>query len=130
MGLRRQAREMALKMLFQIDLGELNPGEVMNYFFSGQTAAEEVQEYARELVRGVVRVRTDLDSRLEAQAKNWALDRMAGVDRNILRMALYELLHQSDVPRSVVINEAVELAKKYSGEESGKFVNGVLDELK
>lgn len=93
---------------------------------------EDVQEafaYAGELVSGVESYRQEIDERIRAQAENWRLERMPSVDRNILRLAIYEMWHQNDVPKLVVVDEAVELAKRFGSEQSGRFVNGVLDGL-
>jgi N utilization substance protein B len=129
MGRRRQSRELALKILFQIDLGKLEPEAVTNYFLAQQKASPEVLDYTRYLVAGVMRELAQIDLLISAKAQNWELTRIAGVDRNILRISAYELLRCPDVPKSAVINEAIELAKKFSGEESGSFVNGILDKL-
>lgn len=129
MGFRRQARELAMKMLFQIDVGSLSPRDVMQHFLEEVKASPEVAEHAKALTRGVVAEVELLDLLLTQKAKNWKLSRMAGVDRNVLRLAAYELLRCPDVPREVVINEAIEIAKKYSTEDSGVFVNGILDKL-
>jgi transcription antitermination protein NusB len=129
MGFRRQARELAMKMLFQIDVGSLAPREVMLHFLEEVNPSPEVAKHAKALTQGVVKEVDLLDRLLSAKAKNWKLSRMAGVDRNVLRIAAYELLRCPDVPREVVINEAIEIAKKYSTEDSGSFVNGILDKL-
>ncbi len=130
MGRRRQSREMALKMIFQVDMGRLNVREVISYFASGQKASPEVLAYAEALTRGVASDLDQIDSLITDQTDNWEFDRIAGVDRNILRLAIYELQHYPEVPSSVIINEAIEMAKKYSTEEAGGFVNGILDKLK
>jgi len=129
MGQRRQSRELALKMLFQNYLGKLNPEDVIVYFLSEQKASDEVMDYAREITRGVVREQKHIDKLIAAQAHNWEFDRIAGVDRAILRLAVYELLRCPEIPKSVVINEAVEMAKKYSTVDSGGFINGILDQM-
>jgi transcription antitermination protein NusB len=129
MGLRRQAREFALKILFQVDVGQLAGEEVIRYFLATNPAADDVGEYARVLARGVLKERAKLDALISAQAHHWKLGRLAGVDRNILRIASYELIHCPEVPVSVAIDEAIEIAKKYSTEESGSFINGILDKL-
>jgi transcription antitermination protein NusB len=129
MGLRRQAREIALKMLFQIDLGKLDANDVINYFLPEQKAADEVLEHAKILTQGVVKERAKIDRLIAKQAHNWEIDRIAGVDRNLLRLATYEMLRFPDIPKNVIINEAIEMAKKYSTVESGSFINGVLDKI-
>ncbi len=130
MGLRRQAREFALKILFQVDVGHLSGEAVIRYFLDSNPAAEDVGEYARFLAHGVLKERAHLDALISAQAHHWKLDRLAGVDRTLLRVAAFELLNCPEVPVEVVINEAIEIAKKYSTEESGGFINGILDKLK
>jgi N utilization substance protein B len=129
MGFRRQARELAMKMLFQIDVGSLSPRDVILHFLEEVKPSEEVSKHAKALTQGVVKEIDLLDRLLAQKAKNWKLTRMAAVDRNVLRLAAYELLRCPDVPREVVINEAIEIAKKYSTEESGAFVNGILDKF-
>lgn len=130
MGFRRQARELALKMIFQNDVGGVALQDLIPQWLSGIKAAPEVLEYAETLTRGVVREQETLDRLISGQSHHWKLERIAPVDRNVLRLAVYELLHCGDVPRSVIIDEAVEIAKKYSTQESGGFVNGVLDQIK
>lgn len=129
MGRRRQSREIALKLLFQIDLGKLDAEDVMNYYLAEQKATPEVLDYARALTQGVLREQTQIDQMITTQAHHWEFARIAGVDRNLLRLATYELLRCPDVPKNVVIDEAIELAKKYSTEESGGFINGILDKI-
>jgi N utilization substance protein B len=130
MGRRRQSREMAFKMLFQVDMGQLKVNEVVSYFTSGQKASPEVLEYAETLTRGVISDLDQIDRLITKQTHNWEFNRIAGVDRNILRMAVYELQHCPEVPGNVIMNEAIEMAKKYSTEDSGGFINGILDKLK
>jgi N utilization substance protein B len=129
MGFRRQSRELALKMLFQIDVGALAPREVIRYFLEEVKASHEVAEYAKALTQGVVKELDLLDRMISQKAKNWKLSRMAGVDRNVLRIAAYEMLRCPDVPREVVFNEAIEIVKKYSTPDSGAFINGILENL-
>lgn len=127
MGVRRRGRELALQLLYQ---RELAGGEVDALAASSgelQEVPEAAREFASQLLRGVVTHLVDIDRELERQADHWRLDRMAAVDRNILRLAMFELLHQPDTPVSVVIDEAIELAKRFGSERSSQFVNGVLD---
>ncbi len=126
MGKRRTARELALKILFQIDVGRLPLDEVIVTSQALWQAPPDVWSFAEALARGVMQKRVQLDDIIMHYAAGWTLERMANVDRNLLRMALYELLEMDDIPYSVSINEAVELAKIYSTAESGKFVNGIL----
>ncbi len=129
MSQRRQAREFALKMLFQIDLGKLDPQAVVAYFLENQDAAEEVKAYAKTITKGVLEEQAFFDALISKKAHHWKLERIATIERNILRMAAYELLRCPEVPKSVVINEAIEIAKKYSQDDAGAFVNGILDQL-
>lgn len=127
MGSRRQARELALQLLYQHEF-RAAPAEEMQADFEGwQGAPEAVREFANELFRGVVHNVVDIDSRLERQTAHWRLERLATVDRNILRLAMYEFLFRPETPPAVVIDEAIEIAKKFGAEESARFVNGVLD---
>jgi N utilization substance protein B len=155
MGKRREARERAVQFLFQ---HELNPPEdlaaaLTQFWESQRTAAiaeekgaatwgqhvelppptsEEaaIREFADPLIRGALEKRDEADEIIRKHAKNWELHRIAAVDRNILRLAIYEMLHRDDIPPVVSINEAVDIAKKFSTQDSGKFVNGILDKVK
>lgn len=130
MGQRRRSRECALQMLFTIDLASADPQEVFQHFWVGQEAEDDVRIFAEQLVRGVSHRRRGLDSILAASAEHWRVERMAIVDRNVLRIAVYELLFERDTPQAVVLDEAIEVAKRFGGDESGKFVNGVLDAVR
>ena len=126
---RTQARELALQLLYQLDLrGEEVVPDLLEHLASIQDA--EVREFARGLVQGYRERAAEIDGRIEEVARNWQLRRMAVIDRNILRLATFELLYRDDVPPLVSINEAIELAKKYSTKNSGPFVNGILDNLR
>jgi transcription antitermination protein NusB len=155
MGKRREARERAVQFLFQHDL---NPPEdlaaALEHFWGSQRAAviaedkgaatwgqpaellpptaEEtaIREFADPLIRGTLEHRDEADAVIKKHAKNWELHRIAAVDRNIMRLAIYEMLHREDIPPIVSINEAVDIAKKFSTQDSGKFVNGILDQVK
>jgi len=155
MGKRREARERAVQFLFQYDL---NPPEdlerALNEFWDSQRAAAiagdkgkatwgETQElpppsaaeaetrlFADPLIRGVLQHREGIDEVIKSHVKNWDFSRIAVVDRNILRLALFEMKHREDIPPVVSINEAVDIAKKFSTQDSGKFVNGILDKVK
>lgn len=127
MGMRRHARELALQLLYQYEHtgAEL---EVMQRDFDEWTSSTDgVREFADFLLRGTLDNLEKLDEELSLQTAHWRLERLAAVDRNILRLALFELAHVPDTPPAVVIDEAIEIAKKYGAEESGRFVNGVLD---
>lgn len=124
---RRLAREWALRALYQIEVGRREPQEVIEEVLEVAQLEPGIARYMRELVNGVLnRQSTELDPLIEQFAHGWTIDRMPIIDRNILRMALYELRYQPQVPTRVIVNEAVELAKRYSTAQSGRFVNGVL----
>ncbi len=126
---RTKARERALQALYQIDVAAEGIDEALAAFWkSFEPVEREVRELAEGLVRGVAEHRRAVDEAIEEASSNWRLDRMARVDRNVLRLAVYELV-QTDVPVKVVINEAIELGKKFGSESSGAFVNGVLDKV-
>ena len=126
---RREARELALRMLFQLDLGKQPTDEVIEAAL-GQSKLEGANRlYSEELVRGTLEHQAEIDGRITVLTPDWTPDRQAAVDRNILRLAAYELLYRPDAPVAAVVNEAVELAKKYSTADSGRFVNGVLGAL-
>jgi N utilization substance protein B len=155
MGKRREARERAVQFIFQHDL---NPPEdldqALEQFWASQRAAAiagekgvatwgqkaelpppspedaATRQFADPLIRGTLEHRSEIDEVIKKHATNWDLHRIAAVDRNILRLALYEMLHREDIPPVVSINEAVDIAKKFSTEDSGKFVNGILDRVK
>jgi transcription antitermination factor NusB len=120
------AREISLQALFQQDLTDSKKEDLDDLLAE---AVEGERDYARTLVTGVLENKQELDSRITEVTDNWKLERIAAVDRAILRLGLYELLEMSEVPPKVIINEAVELAKKFSTEKSGGFVNGVLDKI-
>jgi transcription antitermination protein NusB len=166
-GKRRTAREMAVQMLYQGDLGGSAPPQIFSSFdlteYLAQEAAREKKpggkgararsarssdieadradyarrkqrvdeafHYAQALVRGTLDHREEIDGLIRGQADNWRLERMPPVDRNILRLAVYEMLFETDIPKLVVVDEAIELAKKFGSEQSGRFVNGLLDGL-
>jgi len=126
---RTKARERALQALYQIDVAAEGIEEALSRFWrSFEPVEREVMELAEGLVHGVATHRREIDETIERVSTNWRLDRMAKVDRNVLRLAVFELL-QTDVPVKVAINEAIELGKKYGSESSGAFVNGVLDKV-
>ncbi len=126
---RTKARERALQALYQIDVASEGIDDALGRFWkSFEPVEREVMDLAEALVRGVAQHRRDIDDTIERISTNWRLDRMAKVDRNVLRLAVYELL-RTDVPVKVVINEAIELGKKFGSESSGAFVNGVLDRV-
>ncbi|HZT70736.1 MAG TPA: transcription antitermination factor NusB [Terriglobia bacterium] len=127
MGSRTKSRELALQMLFQWEVGKHPPAYVEQTFMHGRKLAPDVDAFARALFEGTVGEVASLDGTIAAHTQHWRMERMSAIDRNILRMALYEMLHYPETPGIVVINEAIELARKFSGEDSVEFVNGVLD---
>jgi N utilization substance protein B len=130
MGTRRKARELALQMLFQADVAKQAPDDVRKSFWSerGQVEAD-VRGFADDLFRIATDRAEEIDKRIEAHAEHWRVERMAAVDRNILRAGVAEFLGFADTPRAVVINEALEIARKFSSPESVNFLNGVLDSV-
>ncbi len=127
MTARHQARLLAAQFLFQRDFNTGDLDEALNDFWAGRTVPAAVRAFAEDLIRGVEECRAELDERLRAYAEHWDLERMGAVDRNVMRLALFEMRYREDIPPVVSINEAVELAKELSGFESGRFVNGILD---
>jgi N utilization substance protein B len=128
-GRRTRARERALQALYQIDVAAAGIDEALAAFWkSFEPTEKEVQQLAEQLVRGVASDRRTVDDLIEGVSTNWRLDRMAKVDRNVLRLAVWELV-KGDAPVKVIINEAIELGKKYGSEGTGAFVNGVLDKV-
>jgi N utilization substance protein B len=126
---RSRCRELALQVLYQAEYLGHRQGEVIR-FYRHFRERDQVPAYLTKLVEGVAAHQEELDALIRQHSEHWRLERMAAVDRNLLRLALYELLHQSEVPAKVVINEAVELAKRYGSEESGSFINGILDRIR
>jgi transcription antitermination factor NusB len=127
---RRRARKLALQMLFQIDLGGVLLDDVVKYFLERSDESEEIKDFALKIVKGTLENLKEIDSLIKERLQNWEFDRISNVDKNILRFAIYELLYRDDIPVAVTINEAIEIAKEYSGSEAGKFVNGILDRIK
>jgi N utilization substance protein B len=125
-GKRHQARELALKVLFQLEGTGDDPQEVLGYHASEGGSSEDVANFAGQLVRGVIANQDKLDAILSEASDHWKLDQMAKVDRIILRIAVYEIAIDRRVPTKAAINESIELAKTFSGEEAGRFVNGIL----
>ena len=130
MASRRKARELALQMLFQWEQGKHSPQHVVQSFLRTLKTDPDVEQFAQELFEGTVAEVEVLDQHVREQAKNWRLERMAAVDRNLLRLAAYELVHHPETPPAVVINEALEIARRYSDKDSVDFVNGVLDAIR
>jgi N utilization substance protein B len=130
MGTRRKSRELALQMLFQADMGKQEPEEVRRTFWGGRNPVEaDERDFAEDLFRVAADRGSEIDKLIEQHAEHWRMERMAAVDRNILRAAVAELLAYPTTPRAVIINEALEIARKFSSPESVQFVNGVLDSV-
>lgn len=127
---RTNARESALKILYAIDITKEDPDKCINNYWLLQDKIDiEIKAFADDIVSGVCDNMERIDAVVSASATNWELDRMAVIDRNILRLGAYELLFMEDIPPKVAINEAIDMAKRYGDKDSGKFVNGVLDKI-
>jgi N utilization substance protein B len=124
---RRRAREYALMLLFEYDFTGCLPDRKV--FWEGKTNERAVISFAESIAKGAVEHLAEIDAAIEKAAEHWVLERMAAVDRNIMRAAAYELLHKADIPSAVAINEAIEIAKKFSTAESAAFINGILDRI-
>jgi len=130
-GRRRRARELALQLLYELDVrGEGDPGPTVDDFWRRHTVPEDVQTFADAIVRGTKAHQPKIDELIIAFAERWDLDRMAVVDKNVLRAGIFELLWGGGVPPKVAINEALEIARKFSMEESVRFINGLLDRVR
>ena len=129
---RHRAREAALQMLYQAEIGRTEIREVTQVFWRSQDAAftDQQQAFANALAHGTSGRLEEIDPLISASAAHWRIERMAVIDRLVLRLAVYEMLHQPDTPRTVVIDEAIELARTFSGADAAKFVNGVLDDVR
>lgn len=129
MGIRRKARESALQMLYQMDMSGQDLNEVLANSDVLKKLDADVRQFTQALVKGVVSDLGEIDKLIALHSTNWKLSRMAAVDKNILRMAVFELKSFSDIPVKVTINEAVEIAKRFGSSDSGAFVNGILDNI-
>jgi len=130
MGTRRKSRELVLQMLFQADMGKQGPEDVRRTFWNERgSVGEDVQGFAEDLFQVANDRSSDIDELIEGHAENWRMERMSAVDRNILRAAVAELMGFPATPRAVIINEALEIARKFSSPESVQFINGVLDRI-
>jgi N utilization substance protein B len=127
MGERRKARECALQIMFQLEFNSGDPKDLVKVYWEHQRASRQVREYGTWIVEKILDNGEAIDRAIQSASKNWRLSRMAVVDRNILRIAVCELLYEPTLDPAIVMNEAIEIAKRYSGEESAVFVNGVLD---
>jgi transcription antitermination protein NusB len=125
-GRRHLAREVAMQVIFEMDHREGDADAAVRYHFEDQPGTEDQVRFAISLVRGTIDNRADIDREIAASSTHWTLEQMAGVERAVLRLALYELLYEPEVPVKAAINESIELAKTFGGDEAGRFVNGVL----
>ncbi|OQA57082.1 MAG: hypothetical protein BWY42_00706 [Candidatus Omnitrophica bacterium ADurb.Bin277] len=129
---RTRARECALQFLYQLEINPAPLEELLKEFWNlddQKDVSDDIREFSEAVIRGTWEHRDEIDRVVNNYADNWTIGRMAAIDRNILRFAVFELLYRGDIPPKVTINEAVNLAKKFSQEESGKFVNGILDKI-
>lgn len=129
MGLRHTGRELALKALYQIDIRGGASNEDLGLFFDTFPEDDRSRRFALKLVDGVRRDEQEIDRNLAGALEHWSVGRLSRIDHNILRLAIYELMRMNDIPARVTIDEAIELAKAYGDQESGRFVNGVLDQV-
>ena len=129
MGGRRKSRELALQVLYQIDVGRQNPRDGLDLFWRNFNNLGGAKEFSERLVEGVCQHKDQIDGVIESYSENWRLKRISKVDRNVLRLAIFELLYCNDIPSKVTMNEAVDLGKKFGSEKSGSFINGVLDKI-
>lgn len=129
MGMRRKGRELALQALYQVDFSTDDPRRAVQVFWEHCDAPDDARTFGEDLVGGVLSEQSRIDELIGGSSDNWRLERLSHVDRNILRVATYELLCRRDVPASVAIDEAIEIAKRFGSDESPTFVNGVLDHI-
>jgi N utilization substance protein B len=130
MGKRRISREGTLQILFQLEFDDSEPDEVVNLFWKSKKASREIRDYSRYLVKGITSHQDSIDRIIQSASEHWRLSRMAVVDRNILRMAVFELFYEEGLAPAIVINEAIEIAKKFSSDQAAHFINGILDALR
>jgi len=129
MGTRRRGREILLQLLYQVDFTSVTPETALQVYESNFTKKKDSWDFAVEMLKGIIEKLDEIDALIERQSENWKLGRMAVIDRNILRLAVYELLYRDDIPSKATLNEAIELGKKFGSEESGAFINGILDKI-
>lgn len=130
MGQRRRAREDTLRILFQFEFNNTQPEKMLTLYWDNIQVSKEVREYSTWLVNGVVSHLDSIDDIIQSISEHWRISRMALVDRNILRIAVFELLYEENLAPAIVINEAIEIAKKYSGDDAATFINGILDAVR
>ena len=130
MGIRRRSRELAMQALFYMDVHQNSSQELLDRFCEYFSPPEKTRPFFFKLVNGVLASRTEIDALIQRYSENWKLSRMSLVDRNVIRIAVYEMLYCSDIPPKVSINEAVDIGKKFGTEESGAFINGIVDSIR
>ncbi len=130
MGTRRQARELAMQALFYMDIQNNASLQMLESFCENFRPPKRSHPFFLTLVNGVLETRSEIDTLIERFSKNWKINRMSCVDRNVMRVAVYEMLYCEDIPPKVSINEAVDVGKKFGGEESGAFINGIMDSIR
>jgi N utilization substance protein B len=130
MGNRRKSRELAMQALFYMDMSQDDSNEMLERFCDNFSPPEKMVPFFLKLVKGVIQGKVEIDSILERFSDNWKLNRMSCVDRNTMRIAVYELLYCHDIPYKVSINEAIDMGKKFGTKESGAFINGILDSIR
>ncbi|CAB1058690.1 Transcription termination protein NusB [Olavius sp. associated proteobacterium Delta 1] len=130
MGIRRQARELAMQALFYLDMQDNVSLQMLESYCDNFRPPKKARPFFLALVNGVLENRSEIDTLIERFSKNWKINRMSCVDRNVMRIAVYELLYCEDIPPKVSINEAVDVGKKFGSEESGAFINGIMDSIR
>jgi N utilization substance protein B len=130
MGTRRQARELAMQALFYMDIRKDASEETLEYFCDCFCPSKKSRPFFRKLVNGVLGKKGQIDALVERFSQNWNISRMSCVDRNVMRIAIYEMLYCDDIPPKVSINEAVDIGKKFGTQESGAFINGIMDSIR
>ncbi len=128
-GQRRKSRELAVQILYEMEMKSASPKEVFGFFWEIEECTPDVKAFATDLVDGIFRNKKEIDQMIEKHSLHWKLPRMAVVDRNVLRLGVYELLYIHDNPTNVILNEAIEIAKKFGTGDSSSFINGVLDNV-
>lgn len=130
MGTRRQSREFAMQALFDMDMSHDDSEERMDLFCRNFVPPQNVMPFLIKLCKGVIKHKPEIDSLIDRFSSNWKIDRISCVDRNVMRIAIFEMLHCDDIPAKVSINEAIDIGKRYGTEESGAFINGILDSIR
>lgn len=130
MGGRRKAREETLRILFRLEFENTHFEKTLIQYWENRKTSEEIKEYSTWLVNGIISHQEKIDNIIQRVSEHWRISRMALIDRNILRMAVFELLYEENIAPPIVINEAIEIAKKYSGDKAATFVNGILDAIR